>query len=351
MVTKRAPIALVLIIVAIVGTISFVSLASQSGRTEPSSTSASEGNHSVTFYSAVSPVGLQLQFELNTTVIQQGGALKAQAYLYNTLSQNLSLTPDFSANPNIATWDSYDSPCGFSPVFDVFGFALYQGHLTPANLSQAGTPFPLSPQFYLPCGPPPREPMPGHPGSFWFGGPKKIEFAQESHLATLSTNSPPNASTLGDMQLDAGTWMLHHYIITRTATIDSFNLTEAALYGYWSYGGMGEGVCPLSALMSNANNTTTESLVELYCNPHPFSVGSYTLVAEDLWNDTDYAYFQVVPTIQTNTSSQVMMTMPVRYVLLIALAVTIAVTAAIVARSEIRRSPPQQNRDGSPDSH
>jgi hypothetical protein len=44
------------------------------------------------------------------------------------------------------------------------------------------------------------------------------------------------------------------------------------------------------------NTTRTTSTGENNCNFHQFSLGSYTLVAEDLWNDTAYAYFQVAST-------------------------------------------------------
>jgi hypothetical protein len=366
MVTKRAPaIALVLIVVAMVGSISFVSLASQSERIEPSSASVSGGKHLVTFYSAISSVGLQLQFELNTTVIQEGGALKAQVYLYNTLSQNLSLAPDLSANPNIVTWDGYDFLCGNSPVYDVFGFALYQGHYAPTNVSQAGTPLqmtPPSPQLITLCGRP------------VFGQyVKTIEFAPKSQLATLSSLPPPpwkggfqvqklnmqvNATTGRFFTESQETTDIKEYFngISTTYTTTTYTpqfflgcCLGAALNGYW--------MTPTNSIMftcssvSNANHTSAESLSELYCNPRSFSVGSYTLVAEDLWNDVVYAYFQVISTSQTSASSQVMMNMPVRNVLLAALAVTVTVTAAIVALSKIRRSSAQQNKAGGHESY
>jgi hypothetical protein len=366
MVMKRAPvIALVLIVVVIVGTISFVSLASQSGRIEPSSASASGGNHPVTFYSAISPVGIQLQFELNTTVIPQGGALTAQVTLYNSLSQNLTLTiPSFLPTTKqgsesrsahaIDTWDGYDYLCGNSPVYDVFGFGLYQGHYAATNLSQAETSLHLTvlsqlggdcPVSGLLCiGFPSWNPNPL---------PVKIEFAPKSHLASFpfafcgvlymqNWDMQVNATTDGWTTRSINPSYPHSEI-----GMGPFNCCSgASLNGYWMMPPNSTCLQMFRAALSanNNRNFTTGILSELNCDIHPFSVGSYTLVAEDVWNDTVYAYFQVVPTIQPSASSQVMMTMPVRYVLLIALAVTIAVTAGIVARAKIKRSSPQQTK-------
>ncbi len=257
---------------------------------------------------------------------------------------------------------------------DVFGFALYQGHYTPTNASQTGTPLQLTP--------PEAPPLPllfgCHPQEY----AKKIEFAPKSHLATLSDLPPPpweggiQAQNLS-MQVNATTgrlftdWQettdIKEYFngISTTNTTTTYTGAElsggccigTALNGYWM-------MAPNSIVLtgftcssvSNANNTATESLSELYCNPHPFSVGSYTLVAEDLWNDTVYAYFQVLSTMQTGPSSntgaswQAIMTMPVRYVLLIAVAVAIVVIAAMKTHPKIRRSSPHQNNDETPNS-
>ena len=92
-----------------------------------------------TNYATVAPSGLQLQITLNTTTIPAGGALVAQVDLINTLNQNLSLTPNWSADTNISDWDYYDYLCGLSAVYHTFSFALYRGYYTQGNLSDAGS--------------------------------------------------------------------------------------------------------------------------------------------------------------------------------------------------------------------
>lgn len=293
--------ALVVIVVIIVGAIGFISLASQSGRSSSSSTPTTIKEQSLVFYSTVSPLGLQLQIVLNSTAIQSGGALTAQTYLYNTLTANLSLTPNFSANPNIAVWDNYDLVCGLSPVSHTFGFALYQGHYTSGNLSQAGTPMLLTPPVATYC-----------PNRFYNQAYiQNVEFAPKSYLTTLSANSSFSsvfkAYTIR-MQLNAttGTCTTSPYAASGSSgsngTTTTWNGTflawgcgpngADAITGYWTMPANGTYV----EIDAHSNSTLTAGLNSVYQNYfHLFPVGSYTIVAEDLWNQTAFAYFRVQP--------------------------------------------------------
>ncbi|HEV2121136.1 MAG TPA: hypothetical protein VGS11_13670, partial [Candidatus Bathyarchaeia archaeon] len=107
-----------------------------------------------TFSSHVSPEGLQLQIRLNTTTLQQGGALTAQIVVMNTLNRNITLTPRYSSNSNISIWNMIDFLCGDAPYWGrggLAGFALFHGHITPVNLSLAGNPLTLAPTVPISC--------------------------------------------------------------------------------------------------------------------------------------------------------------------------------------------------------
>ena len=136
--TGQAAASFVVIAVIVVGGLAFAS--SMSGPSRPTTGGASQ----TTFYSGVSSQGLQLQIKLNSSVVAPGGALQAHILLVNTLSESVTLHPDFAANPNIDKWNWNDYLCGMSPVQHTFGFALLQGHYTEANLSQAGAPLTLA---------------------------------------------------------------------------------------------------------------------------------------------------------------------------------------------------------------
>jgi len=276
--------------------VSFIKPSSQS--VQPITYTA--GEQPATFNSNVSPDGLQLQTRLNSTKIQVGGALMGQVSLFNTLGTNISLTPNFSANPNIITWDIHDSICGMSPMYHIFGYALFQGHYTAANISQATKPLILAPPAAFPC------------PNLLIGGEAyihKIEFAPKSYLATVSPNAsfnnlfPPRTVKM-KVNITTGYCFTEPYQVEATVTENgiaalytttqlSFGCgPDTSLYGYWT---MPTNSSCSFAFFPNSTRTTSNP-GENYCNFHSFPVGSYTLVAEDLWNDTTYAYFQVAST-------------------------------------------------------
>ena len=297
---NRKQIAVTLLVIVILGAsfyfaststtlVSFIKPSSES--VQPTTYTAGEP---ATFYSNASPDGLQLQIRLNSTGIQVGGALTGQVYLFNALDTNVSLSVNFSANPNIIKWDYLNSICGLSPVDHMFGYALFQGHYTPENISEAGEPLMLAPpDLHLPC-----------PNIMYAEAYiRSVNFAPKSYLATVSANASfsdvfkaqpvkmeANVTTgrcFTEPYQESGTVVENGITMSYTTTELSFGCSaDSSLHGYWTLP-----IDPSCSLTVNANKTNTRP-----CNYHEFSVGTYTLVAEDLWNDTAYAYFQVAST-------------------------------------------------------
>ena len=131
---------LVVIGASLIGAVYLRTNSTPASKSASTTTSQSTKTQSPTYYSVVSPLGVQLQVKLSSTATPQGSPLTAQVSLVNTLATNVSLAADYSANPNIANWDNYDTLCGLSSVDDTFGFALFQGNYAAGNFSQAGTP-------------------------------------------------------------------------------------------------------------------------------------------------------------------------------------------------------------------
>lgn len=272
-----------------------------------STSSATASGETSTFYSPVSPTGLQLQVRLNATTVARGGALTAQVSLFNTLPTNVSLVPSFSANPNIAAWDNYDSLCGLSSVDHTLGFALFEGHYTATNISLAVTPMLLTPPVATGC-----------PNVFYSEAyVQNVDFAPESYIATLSANASFSsifkAQTVRmEANATTGSCTTSPYAVSGYGSEDgvttTFSGTElawgcgtstGALSGYWTMPVNGTYV----GIDSRSNSTITQGLSAVYADYfHQFSPGSYTIVAQDLWNQTVYANFQVAPS-QSATST------------------------------------------------
>ena len=285
----------VVIVVIVVSGLAFVSSMNGSKSTEGSVSQA-------TFYSGVSSQGLQLRIRLNASEVPPGGGLQAHIFLVNTLSESVTLHPDFGANPNIDSWNWDDYLCGMSPVEHAFGFALLQGHYTAANLSQAGAPLTLAPPVAIPC------------PNFAYGESyiQNVEFAPNSDVATFSANASSSADFKPQtirMQLNATTGYCTEspYQYTETQTVGGTTMVTSgteyslscgsngvdSLTGYWSpYGS-----CAYPA-GKGANGTAQGLYGSCF---HQFAPGTYTVVAEDLWDQTAFAYFEVGGQFQTNS--------------------------------------------------
>src|SRR5208282_3859874 len=299
----------IVLMVIVIGTVAIALTSINPGAsTSLSSHSTSSGETSTT-YSTNSPSGLQLRIELNSTSLLSGSPLTAQVSLFNTLATNLSLKAKYSANPNIAVWDTYDYLCGGSfSVEDAFGFAIFQGSFASGNLSQAGNPMLLTPPVATSC-----------PNRFYNQAYiQNVDFAPESLLATLSANASFSSvfkAQSTEMQVNAttGTCTTSPYKESGTSTEDgvttTYSGTELAwgcgsngansLAGYWAFP-VG---APYIQIDSESNSTITQGLSAVQANFfRTFSPGTYTIVAEDMWNQTVYGYFRVTPNPGTSTS-------------------------------------------------
>jgi hypothetical protein len=263
---------------------------------------SSNGGGGITVGSSVVD-GLQLRIEMNGTAIQSVGALEAHVELFNTLSQNLSLAVDRSSGPNFTEWDNSDFLCGDNPLFGQAGFAVYEGHYTSTNFSLAGNPLLLTPPLAFFC-------------PNLNGGPtvKGEEFGPESHSAVVSFNSsfvsrlgqpPANTSSVRMMlnvttefghsspQVDNGTETVGNVTTTYTTTeFDTGCCFGVALSGYWTVPSGGAILPNGSDFLGNFNSSYF----------HHFLPGQYTIAAEDLWNQTVYAHFQVASSANATTT-------------------------------------------------
>jgi hypothetical protein len=280
----------VVIAVIVVGGVAFVS-----SMNKPSGGPAVGSASETTFYSGASPQGLQLQIKLKASGVAQGGALQAHILLVNTFSQNVLLHPDFAANPNIDKWNWDDYLCGMSPVEHVFGFELLQGHYTAANLSQTGAPLTLMPPVAISC------------PNFAYGESyiQNAEFAPNSDVATFSANASGSADFKPQtirMQMNATTGYCTEspYKYTETQTVGGTTTVTSgteyslncgsngvdSLTGYWS---------PYGSCTYPAGKGVNGTAQGLYGSCfHRFAPGTYTVVAEHLWNQTVFGYFDVV---------------------------------------------------------
>jgi len=278
------------IIVAVVAMMGIVSITTEPGLQTPADLSK-------TFSSPVSSAGLQLRIRLNSTTIPQGGVVTAQVDLVNTLPTDVSLDASFSSNPNLVAWNGYNSGCGFSSVDHIFEYALYSGHFTAANVSKAGPPLQLRPARLLSCL------AYLHPEDYV----KQVEFPANSDVATLSanasekgifpskqikmlTNASTEACSPAPDYASGSTTEANGKILSYSGK--SFGLAchpGSVLYGYWPVRTLQ--VC--SADSQEAFDICSEGLNYPF---QPFPDGSYTIVAEDMWNEVTFAYFRATPT-------------------------------------------------------
>jgi hypothetical protein len=263
---KSGATALVLIAVIIVSAGAGYLLGANNQRTTTSvstvisTTTLYEGP--LTFSSPISQSGLQLQIRLNSTTIQFGRAMMAQVLLLNTLPANLTLIPPYSSNSDISMWGGNDFLCGNVPIWShggLVGFALFKGHVSSANLSSAGNPLVLAPPVVIGC--------------ITELSPSSVVMLPSSDIAIGYFNS----SSLGPDRRQVLTNASTGYCTVQqnSATCGDLN---GALFGYWGP----------SVTGGQPENATTSSPYF-----HYFPVGQYTLVAEDLWNQTVFAYFDV----------------------------------------------------------
>jgi hypothetical protein len=286
----------VIVGIILIASIAYLPLIGSTTSSKSSSTTSSASTFSktssqtsTTTYSNTASSGLQLQINLNTTQIEYGGHLSVKVELFNPPSSNLSLNVSYSSDQTILNWNSRDFLCSLNPVDDLFGFALYQGYYTSQNASSA-SPLLLAPEAAIGC------------PTFYQPNVSKITVAPGSDSANLSNgnsiNLEFNATTENCYETQGGAVTI---VNSQNGTTTTYTTQEPgsecgggpSLYGYWTKAPVNQS-CTQVPL---ANETVATSMLGPYCNLASFPVGSYTLVAQDLWNQTVYAYFDVVNTL------------------------------------------------------
>ncbi len=265
----------------------------------PANQNSSSGENLTTLYSPISSQGLRFEITMNATGVSRSESLQVGVSLANTLAQNVSLQVNPSAYATIDSWDRSDYICGLSQVGGIFGFALFEGHYTSSNISEAGQPVILAPPVRISC-----------PNPYYFQSyVQNVEFLPQSDTAVLSANSSYSSDfkpqTL-KMQLNTftgGCSTTTYEVISGTEIYDgttstygsSTHLTYScgggsALGGYWTLPANGTYV----GIDSTSNDTITRGLKALYNDYFSqFQAMPYTVEVKDLWNQTTFAYFSV----------------------------------------------------------
>jgi hypothetical protein len=146
--------------------------------------------------------------------------------------------------------------------FDLFGFAVFEGHYTTANLTSAA-PLTLNPPLLVEC--------------LVFPSPYRIVFLPNSTRFTAYSNSSGSKqSETEDAVMNPSTGDC----VLLPAGYDS--CSNGSLFGYWNWN---ESAGPP---IFNSQEPNTSSKYFSY-----FPAGEYTLVVQDLWGVTVFSYFQV----------------------------------------------------------
>lgn len=235
--------------------------------TTPAVTTYSTQHNFPTTYSSSSGSELQLQINLNASQIQYGGHISVKIELFNPSSDSVSLNVNYSNDQTILNWNTKDFLCSLSYVNDLFGFALYQGYYTSKNISTASNQLVLAPDAAVSC------PTAYQPNI------SKVTIAPGSDSANFSYSNPLN------LMINATTQSCQ----TQGSAFECGQ--GSSLYGYWTSPPANENC----SQVPSSNQSYPNGYPEPNCNLVPFPVGSYTLVSQDLWNHTVYAYFQVTP--------------------------------------------------------
>ncbi|HZW58459.1 MAG TPA: hypothetical protein VFF30_19380 [Nitrososphaerales archaeon] len=269
---------------------------------------------SVTASSSSIYKGLELEITLDSASVSVGDTIGIQVALVNTLNQNLTLPLNWSADSNITSWELRDYLCGGSFVEHTFGYAIFQGHYTNNNISKAGVPLSLVPPAALSCF------NPFYDQAYI----QNMSMLPTSHVAIFSANS----SFINDFPTRTVNMLINaetehcatipysengsSYSNGTTTTFSGTSLSFACGYGtrlngYWEIPENGTYFIP----DSTSNKTMLNGMNTLYRNYfHLLPLGQYTVVAQDIWNQTVCAYFRVTPQLAPVTVVSVMSSIP-----------------------------------------
>ena len=241
-------------------TVITTSTATTTSTTAVANSTSNVNEGSLLYASGVSQDGLQLKITLNSSSIQSHGALTAQIELLNTLNRNVSLP--VVTNPYTSRWDGLDFVCSANPSRSLVGFALFNGHISAADIAETGSPLQLEPPFYPPCAfriaPNATTFLPNSDEAVAFSDYERTQ--QPSYPVTAEVNASTECVGSGPSgnggSVGCG--------------------ASPGLLGYWNPGAAAGG------------NLSFTSPAFAYFPP-----GQYTIVATDDWNQYVYAYFTV----------------------------------------------------------
>lgn len=203
---------------------------------------------------------LQLHVELNATSIRSGQAITVEVALLNPLAVNISAFSPDPPNSVITVWNGFDFVCSQSPVWSLFGYAVFKGHYVTSNLSSAMTPLRLAPPVGVPC-------IQGF-------SPNLFVFGPNGSNALAYYPSPGGEGQPASEQIRLT-------VATEFCTLASCPVGNSLL-GYWN-------TSSLQGPISPDNATVTSKYF------HYFPSSQYTLVIEAAWGQQVIESFEVTP--------------------------------------------------------
>lgn len=243
------------------------------------------------FNSTVSPEGLQLEVALNTTSLPAGQGLSAHTYLTNILARNVSLPVNLTAFPGDPALEALGRgyQCHGAGLLGMLNLGLYQGRYTAANFSQDAVPLILEAPLNHTC-----------PNPYYYvQSNQSVGFAPNSDRATLSGQKTTGMHTsLATVNCTTGTYTFGPSTVIENGSTTTFAAGTALS---WGCGPAYEGVRGYWTLPNGtyitvndrSNSTILQSLNTAYGLYREFPPGPYTVVAEDYWNQTVFAHFEV----------------------------------------------------------
>jgi len=200
------------------------------------------------------PNGLVLRAFINASTITSGQAISAKAEVYNALAERVTVTLNHSNSYfsylNLNDWRNYNSGLECAPPNSLLvQLAVFKGVITAANFSHS-VPLQIAPLLAIPCP--------------FFPDPTSTTFLPYSNATAGMCGNEPNCLT-------HSTISLQHEECKRTnqGYLDCSSVTGAL--GTWD----------------GTPNPTRSSY-------KPFPAGEYTVVAFDMWGQTQFLYFNVV---------------------------------------------------------
>jgi hypothetical protein len=295
--TTRTNLVLAIVVVLLVvgGLIAYAIAGTRSVATSVSSNGSSAtlaGGEWAFFNSTISPDGLQLEVALNTTSLPAGQGLSARAYLTNTLPRNVSLPVNLAAFPGDPALEALGRgyQCHGAGLLGMLSFGLYQGRYTAANFSQEAVPLILEAPLAHTC-----------PNPYYYvQSNQSVEFAPNSDMATLSGQKTTRVHmSLATINCTTGTYAFGPSTVVENGSTTTFSAGTGlswgcgpayeGLRGYWALPPDGYYI----TVNDRSNSTILQSLKEAYDLYREFAPGPYTVVAEDYWNQTVFAHFEV----------------------------------------------------------